>query len=215
MKFKTKILALLLISFLAIGCANQTTKDTPKSEPVEPPKEVQLDVTDYFPTKVGTFWDYSGEGNEYAAYTQRLLFNQGNYVQMVINSGGTSISEVYELGENEIKIIYQQEEIYGEENLIDEAVRENRLSDIILKEPLKKGTGWSSSGGDSEIIEDNAEVVVPMGTFKNCIVVQTKYPESPGVILEFFAPNIGIIKREYKEAEFVVISDLKEFNPAK
>jgi hypothetical protein len=168
-------------------------KEKPKTE--EPSKE-RLDPVDFFPLISGSTWDYEGEGNEYASFTREVLFTSGDRAQIRENNGGTSSAAVFKTSPDAVTRIFFMGEAYGEDNFINTEPKENI---IILKAPLQVGTKWEEPNGTREIVDINAKVDTPAGTFEECIKVKITSEDS--TLYEFYKKDIGMVKREFRSGE--------------
>lgn len=167
----------------------------------------EISIGDYFPITEGNTWEYRGEGNEYASFTREVEFNEGNKAQIKENSGGTISRSVYKISDSEIIRTFFQGESYEDKNFLEEESNENL---IILKKPLEKGAKWDTTQGTREIIDLNATVETPSGTFENCIEIKVSYEHS--TLYEYFAKGIGLVKREFESEGMMVISELEEYD---
>lgn len=106
-------------------------------------------------------------------------------------------------------------EIFGEDN-------------IVLKLPPKKGERFDIGKDEAyaTIVDTAATVKVPAGTFTGCVIKKMYIPEASNMakkmtngtvdaiyIVEYFAPDVGLIKKEqafYKGSVKVERKTLKE-----
>lgn len=220
-KFMYSIIASIAFIFI-VGCGSNATKPT-----IEPEKNTQTvpstpqdktkdqketassnSIKDYYPFKENTKYEYEGKGNEYASYTVWVDYIKDNRIQFRKNNGGTETANVVEYKNGELKLIFSKEEAYYREDFTS---KPSNRDEILLKEPLVKGTAWSLSDGRKRYISNiSAEVSVPAGNFK-AIEVTTEgkgYKE-----LDYYALNIGLIKSMYSAEGMEVVSSLKSVKP--
>ncbi len=161
---------------------------------------------DFFPITAGSYWNYLGEGNEYASFLREAVRTSGNRSQFKENNGGTISASVYEVTQDAVTRIHFQGETYEDVNLLDIKSTE---STIILKAPLKVGTKWGPSDQAREIISVTETVDTPIGQFQDCIAVKVTFPHS--TIIEYFKKSVGMVKREFESEGFTVTSTLQEY----
>jgi hypothetical protein len=181
------VLAMFMASFVA-GCAAEKT------------------AVDYFPAKVGSRWVFAGEGNEYAPFTREVTHVSGNRVQIQDDNGGTIMASVYVVSATEIKRVFKREEAYDKKSFLDE--KEN-ASDIILKLPPKANTSWDN--GQATLVIESADetVTVPAGAFAHCLKLKISSKASGWITYEWYAPGVGLVKRESGDGQNKVVSSLK------
>ncbi|HBN96909.1 MAG TPA: hypothetical protein DDZ66_11455 [Firmicutes bacterium] len=179
---------------------------------------VATDLRMYLPPLQGMAYYFSGEGMEYAAFTRQITFTSPVSLQME-DLSGTNLAQVVEYSPDELKIIWSEEEFYAQESLLDSASREGRERGstrnlILLKTPVEKGNSWTDERFQREIVATNATVTLPLGTFYEVVVVKTKRADDDDfVTYEYYAKNIGLIKREsvylLDGETYAVVSNLK------
>ncbi|MEW6661402.1 MAG: hypothetical protein ACOY9Y_04355 [Bacillota bacterium] len=204
-----RVLTLLIVLgclMVSLGCLRRSPEQARPGQKA-PAKEVAVET--YLPLKQGNFWDYRGEGNEYAEYDDRVLFREGNLVQLKRANPGTTLAVIYEVKEDSITKVYTEEEFYEERNILA-SFKENQR-EIILKRPFTLGTTWTVGERTYEIIETNATVNTPAGSFKDCIKIRSTFKDSDHQIFQFYAPEVGMVKSEFRAGEALVVSDLKEY----
>lgn len=179
------------------------------------------DVRSYFPALQDMSYHFSGEGMEYAAFTRQITFSAPGLLQ-IENLSGTNLVQVVEYSENELKVVWSEEEFYTAESLLDEALREDRATGrkrnlVLLQAPVVKGHTWSDEDFQREIIAIDETVIVPLGTFREVVMVKSQSVAADDfVIYEYYAKNIGLIKRvslyTKGEATNAIISSLNSLN---
>ncbi|MDP4106536.1 MAG: hypothetical protein Q8935_16485, partial [Bacillota bacterium] len=116
-------------------------------------------IEDFFPLKQNTHYVYEGTGNEFASYDVYNDYISGEKVQQRLNNGGTTKVNVVELTSGKLSKVYTRGEAYYRENLL------NQKSDnieVLLMEPLKKGTTWKLNDGSTRSITNSGvEVTTP------------------------------------------------------
>ncbi len=170
----------------------------------------------YFPAFVGLTYHFAGEGMEFAAFSRRITFARAGLIQ-VEDLSGTNLARVYEVNESEVKVLWSQEEFYRRESLLDQSPGPGRQENIILLQaPLKVGHSWEDGQFRREIISMDEIVTVPLGTFHAVLVVKSTPLDSPCETYEYYAKNMGLIKRKSvftaDGEEYHVISKLQSIS---
>lgn len=186
---------LVLLIVVTLACARQ-------------PQKVGGEVEPYLPLQVGNQWSYSGTGSEYADYTERVLFQDGNRVQLKRENPGTTMALIYEVNPNNIALVYSQEEFYEDRNIL--SVSDNR-QEVILQGPAVVGTTWRAGDRKYEITENNGTVKVPAGTFKHCLKVRSTFEGSDHQIIQYYARGVGLVKSEFISGNDRVVSELENY----
>ncbi|NLM42618.1 MAG: hypothetical protein GX201_01140 [Clostridiales bacterium] len=218
MKYKRKIsyiIIFMLTIMLLASCVQEIDKPETEEQTEEPEQQEQqenkVDIGTYYPLAVGNQWEYEGVGNEFAEYTQKVIYSKDNKYQVMIDNGGTITANIYVLRDESLVRTYSEAEVYDEKNVLDE---ESNMEDIIIKLPLKVGTKWESQGNQCEITDIDATVTVPAGTFDNCIVIKVTYKESGAFSNLYYCKEVGLVKSEYidNDNDFEVLSLLRSYN---
>jgi hypothetical protein len=210
---------LLLVIFTIFGALTACTQEqnTPpkvpeptEQEPTSPSEQsIDEDIGDYFPLSVGNRWEYEGEGNEYATYTQEVLYKDDNKYHVMVNNGGTVMANVYEVSKDKIVNTYREAENYDNKNVLD---KPSNLSITILLLPIKVGNKWVSGENSYEIVDINTKLTVPAGSFDGCIAVKETYKDGNSYQMLYYKKGIGLIKSEFhSEEQYVVSSSLKSY----
>lgn len=204
---RKKLLILAGIFILVVITTVSCTPSTKEPDAKIPPQKD--DVSLYYPLKVGSEWEYEGEGNEYAAYTQKVTYSKDNKYQVMIDNGGTRAANIYEIKDDSIVNTYMEGEVYDEKNVLD---NDANLDTVIIKLPIEVGNKWISEENSYEIIDINASVTVPAGTFEDCIIVKEIYKDKTAYRNYYYKKEVGLVKSEYKTNDgFTVSSLLKSY----
>jgi len=216
--FKNKFFVFILIICLAVSLLVGCTRGEKKKEEEEPPKvetpkeepvKKELTVKDVYPLSQGDYWKFAGHGNEYAPFEQKVLFREGDRVQLQLATGGTVMAMIYEFKDGELRVVYSQEEFYEEENILN---RENTMSEVILKEPIEAGNTWQSGEKQYKIESTDAVVDTPAGKFEDCIQITINAEEFNSQSNIYYKPGLGLIKQEYLSDDYKVVAELEEYN---
>lgn len=154
-----------------------------------------MSIEDYYPFKGNIKMEYEGIGNEFAERTTFIEYIGENRAQLKIFNPGSVIVKVLEYGDGELREIYSEGEFYHIENMLDV---NNEYSDVLLKEPLKVGTTWTTlEGYKRSITGTDVEIKTPYKTFR-ALEVTTEYGEDRKQ-LDYYAKDIGHIATIYTE----------------
>ncbi|MGI6748168.1 MAG: GerMN domain-containing protein [Anaerovoracaceae bacterium] len=161
-------------------------------------------VADYFPIKENTKYIYEGYGNEFASFQVFTDYASENKVQKRVDNGGSVLVNVYEISDEKLVRKFFRGETYYRENFLEEQDEEQ---EILLMEPLKKGTSWKLLDGRQRSITGvNTEVETPMGKFKT-VEVSTEGNDS--ITIDYYAKDIGLVKTIFQTEGMEVSSSLK------
>jgi hypothetical protein len=179
----------------------------PTPTPTPAPEEESL--IGFYPLKVGNMWEYEGEGMEYASFIQKVIYSSGNRHQVTIDNGGTVIAVVTEEREDSIVNTYRSGEAYNNENLLGEP---GNMNVILLQTPLEKGNFWISEENHYEIVDTEADVVVPAGEFKDCIAVKVTFKDQTSNITYYYKRGVGMVQSEFRTSVGdLITSKLKRY----
>lgn len=187
----------------------ETVTPTETSTPtVSSDNENTEHVLDYFPYRENKQYLYEGKGNEYASFWSYADYQDkdSGRIQLRLDNGGTQTVQVLEGNNNGISIIVSKEECYYRDNLLKyNSVEE---PEVLLKEPIKKGTEWTLSDGRKRYISDTEkEISIPIGKYKT---IEVTTDEKEGKTKEYYAKELGLVMREYTTNGMTVTSTLKE-----
>lgn len=204
---RTQMILLLLILALTgfmTGCRRQA------APPQQQAQTAITDVTRYFPTEPNLTWVYAGEGNEFADFTRSVLFRQGNLVQMSEANGGTQLGMIFQTTPEAVILTHSREEWYSNSSLFQEAANQNQ---IILKAPLEVGASWQNPTDQREVVAVGETVEVPAGSYVNTVKIKvtSTQSQSGSYWFEYYAPDTGLIFREFFADNNRISSKLKDF----
>lgn len=181
-----KIIAILLIALLFSSCSSSPNKVVKK---VESPKHSAYTIKDYFPFNPDVKITYTGNGTEYSEKQLYVDYISQSRIQYREQSGSTSSASVYEISDNELKLITSKGEVYNRQNFIS---TKNDKPEILLKEPLQLNTTWFSNDGSKRTITDiNKDIDTPYGKFK-ALEVTTEHKDYKQY--DYYALNTGLVK---------------------
>ncbi|MDR7870628.1 MAG: GerMN domain-containing protein [Tissierellaceae bacterium] len=202
MKKKNILILILIFVVTIVGC-----KPTIGSKEVDTDNTSNpvLTISDYFPFKEDTVYDYEGIGNEFAEQKTYLEFIEGNRAQLKILNPATNVVKVLEYGDGELSEVYYEGEFYHIENLLNNKGEKNN---ILLKEPIEIGNSWTTPDGYNRSITGlDVEIKTPMDTFTS-LEVTTDLGEGK-VQKHYYARDIGLVASIYEEGSNKVETLLK------
>jgi len=162
-------------------------------------------IKDIYPFNLNTLYTYEGKGNEYASFTVWVDYIKNDKIQLRKNNGGTEIANVLEYKNGELKLIYSKEETYYREDFTS---KKPNTDEILLKEPIVKGTSWNVSNDRKRYISNiNIDVDTPLGTFK-AVEVTTEGKDFKDI--DYYVPQKGLVKSLYTSKDMEVTSSLKK-----
>mgnify|MGYP000879193697 FL=1 len=204
---KLILAASLILSFLLLfGCTmigdEEDNKET--SEPQQSPEQ-QKRISDYFPIKEDVKYVYEGKGNEYASYDLYIDFTSEDKVQQRKSTGGTVLVDVIEIKDDKVTRTFSRGETYYRENLLDKKSSDEQ---VLLMEPLEKGTTWTLKDGSIRTItETSAQVTTPMDSFE-AIEVTTESINSKRI--DYYAKDIGLVQSVFTSEGSEISSSLSK-----
>ena len=207
---KNIYVALVMVTFLLLtGCSKLTTPNNPPpsgtegSNPTE--NATKSKIENYYPFEKDVKYSYDGVGNEYATYSVYVDYMKENRQQIRVNNGGTETVKVLENKDGELRLIFSKGETYFREDFTSKV---NDKADVLLKEPLIKGTSWTALDGSARSITDvKVPVTTPLASYE-CIEVTTVSKES--TIKDYYAVNVGLVKTIFTSNGTEVSSSLSK-----
>lgn len=164
-----------------------------------------LGIEDYYPMNNNARYVYEGKGNEYASYEVFVEYASGNKIQQRVENGGTVMARVLELKDGKLTRLLSKGETYYRENLLD---KKDGADEVILMEPLQKGTTWTlADGRERSITSTSTQITTSLGTY-DAIEVVTEGPNDK--VTDYYAKNIGLVKSIFTSEGMEVISSLKQ-----
>lgn len=181
---------------------NSNNNNNNKEEDKEPKTNIET-IKDFYLMRKNTRYIYEGVGNEFASYDVYNDYISGEKVQQRINNPGTTMANVLELKSGKLTKIYSRGEAYYRENLLKVTGAEK---EVILKEPLKKGTTWTLKDGRARTITNTAvDVTTPTGNYK---AVEVTTVGTNDKTIDYYAKNVGLVKSVFVSGETEISSTL-------
>lgn len=188
---KFMIIVCSIISlFVLSGCGSNNSIKTPDGSNNTPSVTTQgLTIKDYYSYQENVKYVYEGKGNEYASYTLSVDYISATRVQLRMNNGGTETVKILNQENGELVVLLSRPESYYRENLTQSP---SSSPEILLKEPLTKGTTWTLSDGRTRSITNlDVDVTTSSGNYKT-LEVTTESNDSKTV--DYYAPKVGLVK---------------------
>jgi Sporulation and spore germination len=209
MKKKFNILLAIVSILFLIGCTNNGQTDSEKPNENKTPDVINNNnsytLSDFYPFVENRKYAYDGGGMEYASFTIQVDFVKDNKIQIRKNNGGTETVNVIQLKDGELKVIFTRNECYYRENFLSKMENSN---EILLKEPLIKGTAWTLSDGRKRYISNtDVEISTPAGIYKT---IEVTTEDSKSKTIDYYGLNVGLIKTIYKSEGSEVSSSLSK-----
>jgi hypothetical protein len=206
---KLNILIIIVSILFLVGCKNLPTnseKPTGETTTSDTDKETQAyNLSDFYPFIENQKYTYEGNGNEYASYTMQADYAKDNKIQIRKNNGGTETVNVVEIKDGTLQIVFKKDECYYRENFLSKAQNKD---EILLKEPLVKGTSWTLSDGRKRSISNtDIEISTTAGTFK---AIEVTTEDSTSKTIDYYGLNVGLIKTIYKNSDSEISSTLSK-----
>lgn len=162
-------------------------------------------AADYFANKENVLYTYDGTGNEFAAYTAFNEYAANGKVQQRIVNGGANGIKVLECKDGKITINYAEGDMPYRENKLSAA---SNTSEVLLMEPIKKGTTWNLADGRVRTLTNTSvKVTVPMGEYDAIEVTTTKGSDTTK---QYYVKGIGLVKLIYSNGTDEITSALSK-----
>lgn len=160
-------------------------------------------IEEYYPLKKNTHYIYEGTGNEFASYDLYNDYISEGKVQQRMNNGGTTKVNVMELKGGNLSKVYTRGEAYYRENLLNQ---KSEKIEVLLMEPLIKGTTWKLNDGSKRTITDTAaEVTTPTGNYK---ALEVTTESSKDKTIDYYTKNVGLVKSVFVSGVSQITSTL-------
>ena len=175
-------------------------------------KEIELSRLLAF--EEGNYWKYNGYGNEFAGLERKVLYKEGQRVQLMESNPGTTMGVVYELDDQKATVVYSQEDFYEESvSLLD---AEANRDQTILQAPIKEKQSWETNGIKYTVLSLTEAVDTDAGIFENCVSIKVEYASDSDYLMIYYKPDLGMVKQEYiggesEDEKFVITSLLAEY----
>lgn len=219
MKFNKRLLIITFLILFLTGCgrgndnnnANLTPTVPIPTDTVDNTSEDVLTIFDYFPLEADTEYSYEGVGNEYASYirTTDYLDLDKKLIQTRTNNGGTETVRVIEIRDGKVTILYTLSGCFYRDNFLNKTINPEE-TEILLMEPLVKGTEWTLKDGRRRFISNTkVRISTPTGDYE---ALEVTSESSDSSIKDYYAPGAGLIKSIFLSEDLEVVSTLTVLN---
>lgn len=165
-------------------------------------------IKDYYPFKKDLRLSYAGSGNEYASKDVYVDFIKGNKIQIRSINAGTTMGQVLQYEDGELKLIFSRGEFYYRDDLTS---YQSNVNEVILKEPLQKNTSWTlSDGRKRSITGTNVSIDTPSGNYKALEVTTTG---NNSTVKDYYVVNMGLVKTVFTSEGSEIVTSLKNSIP--
>lgn len=204
-----------LAILLLVGCGNQeepsessssessvvsesSVESSESSSSSQESTEAEYVIEDFFPNTDNQLYEYAGEGNEFAGFSEYTVYSNDNRKQYMRNNAGTTVAEVAALQEDKIVVLYHEGETYYRENLLDQS---DEPVEVLLQGPFEVGTTWDAPDDRTKTITALAVPVTTEFGEQETLEVTTKWEYSQATTVDYYAPGIGLVKSVFTDEE--------------
>lgn len=187
------ILAAAIASFFIFGPFGNMNDPTSTIGPItQEPEETNKQEDSYFDQlkryfkKDGDIAYFIGEGSEYASYKETTKWLSDEYVEIIVDNGGSIMRTIYHITDDAIVVVYEDMTDGGYTIVPIEKLKTMSPISTILKAPIE--TGKKVNDGT---ITYPTTIKTLVGTFENAVLVST---ENDGYILNrFYVEDMGLV----------------------
>jgi len=195
------ILALTSCGGTANNNGNPTDSPVASGPPSDAPNQTDTPnqtnddsaMSDYFPILTNTNYHYESPAG--ADFTQDIYvtYTNGNIIQRRAASAKVPTTEVLQIQNGEVHLIYGDPNYYFYENI---TTAEPIMDMLLLKEPFEQGQKWTQdASGQCEITAMDVPVTTPSGDY-TAMEVTTKFSDGRQQE-EYYAKGVGLVKTAY------------------
>lgn len=160
-----------------------------------------VDTSDYAPGLFYPYYDYKGEGMEFAPFTLTLDYepDEDGIYQVSRANAGNTVSYVYQLTQDGVIELayfpnsYEAEDFRYHEDSLDEQVATFFPVELAVGDTFKRGYRDEQEFTVTDILTEHE---VECETYHDVLVIETVMPEGE-VQRYYYAPEIGEIASEY------------------
>ena len=190
----------LALFFLIGPWKGDNEQQSNNPSPVVPPSVTEPDNTEEVPSqkellrkyfkKDGDVAYFKGSGNEYASFTETTNWINEDYVQILVDNGGSITQNIYRITDVDIRLVLTRN---AEDEIVKPTLAElNSMDtiDILLEAPFSE-KNWSF---DDRTMFTNVSFKTPYGDF-NTILVESETEEIK--ISKYYAEGYGLVGEVY------------------
>jgi hypothetical protein len=141
-----------IAAWFVVGLVGAFGSSCATSASVQASRPYGSELLDYYPLLPGWGWAYDVESDGGKVLALYSVAERRGDVAVVKN------------GDNRIEYAVQPDGIARREGSV--------AADFLLKLPIRKGASWGVTDGQATIVEAGAQVALPSGTYRDCIVVE-------------------------------------------
>lgn len=165
--------------------------------------EAERKIADYFPIRDNLNYVYEGKGNEFAGFEVYVDYTSKDKIQHSVENGGTVTARVYEIKDGKLIRVLSRGEVYYRENMLQ---KRDDPEEVLLMEPLEKGTSWTLKDGRQRTITGISAVIeTSIGSFTSIEVITE---DSDDTTIDYYAKGIGLVKTIFQSSGMEVSSTL-------
>ncbi|MER1985949.1 MAG: hypothetical protein ABS948_08675 [Solibacillus sp.] len=191
-----KIIYPLFLALLLVACSQREAHIDITTEPANTGVQSEYDEAFLSASEAQLLFKedqsvayFAGEGNEYAAFTETTHWLSNQYVEVVIDNGGTMISRYFYVHDD---AVYLVKELSDEEPALTlEQLTSLPLGEPIITVPFKMDT----QVGEWRITQTDATVTTALQTFTNVTILEKQTINETNKI--YLALGFGIVKNEF------------------
>ena len=184
-----RFLPILFLTLFFFGCTQSHDSANKDIKTPNPTIVNKLSVSDIFPFKKNVQLNYTSSQSHNSNSSMYIDFIKNNRMQFRLVSSDANTGCVVENKDGELRIITSRNSFYYHDDLTS---IQNVNPEIMLKEPLVKGTSWTLPNGKKRYISnDNTEITTASGKY---IALEVTTETDKGKILNYYASNIGLVK---------------------
>lgn len=173
--------------------------------------EDTLIVQDFYPFQKDIEYVFEGEGNEFASYITHIDFldEENNRMQTRTNNGGSETVRILEVESGKLFLTNEVNECYYRDSFLKKEFNE-KDAEILLMEPLIKGTEWTLPDGRKRFISaTDVKIDTPSGSYT---ALEVTTAGENDLTKDYYAKYTGLIKSVYQSGDMEVTSSLSEVN---
>lgn len=201
-----KLIIACLTLLMLTSCSTPPKENTLKKDQTSSISSYK--IKDFFPFNENIRMKYAGKGNEFAEKDVYVDYIEDSKIQLRVVNPGTTVAQVIENKDGELRLLLSREEFYYRENILNAS--SSKPYEVLLKEPIAKGTTWTLSDGRKRTISStDADISTPSGSYKG-LEVLTEGDNYKNY--DYYVKDVGLVKSVYKSNDFEVESSLEKID---
>jgi hypothetical protein len=202
-----KIFIILLSFLLLVSCSTppQNISEQNQNNQQNNTQSPKYTVNYYFPYKENIRMKYVITGKQNSHLEAYIDFIKNDRAQIRLITPENTVGQVFEIKNGELRLITSRNEFYYRDDLTSS---QNKNPEVLLKEPIEKGTTWSLPDGSKRYISGvDVDVKTPSGNYK-ALEVTTEGANYKR--LDYYVVNIGPVKSVYKTNNSEIVTALEK-----